>query len=191
MRPHGAPPVIERSLATQPATATRPPEFKRSKSTPPETTTQPPDFWRLIATQAAPSTRPPVHMHLEATRPASETRLTVLMRSTSIQPATGIQLTVIKRSFTTLGQTTSDWALMLAVISPPAVAMSVLATVSWVLLGRATSRGSGTFTLPSRRVGPFTSTRTTRLAHYPPRAGSKRRFNRWTKPVKPFWRLNR
>ena len=147
-------------------------------------------------------------MHLEATRPASETRLTVLMRSTSIQPATGIQLTVIKRStltqpaavtrprvikrsFTTLGQITSDWALMLAVISPPAVAMSVLATVSWVLLGRATSRGSGTFTLPSRRVGPFTSTRTTRLAHYPPRAGSKRRFNRWTKPVKPFWRLNR
>jgi hypothetical protein len=31
--------------------------------------------------------------------------------------------------------------------------MSVLATVSWVLLGRATSRGSGTFTLPSHRVG--------------------------------------
>ena len=95
------------------------------------------------------------------------------------------------RSITTAAQITSGWASMPAIISRLAVAMSVSARASWGLLAKATLPGSEMFIPLSRLAEQFMSIRTTRSARSLPRGGSKRRLNRWTKPVRQSLHSNR
>ena len=124
----------------------------------------------------------------DSTKPDSKIRPTVCKRSKATQPGSETRPMVLSRSITIPAQITWDWASMLDLTSPLAVAMCVSARASWGLLARATPPGSEMFTPRSHLAGQFTLIQTTRSARSPPHGASRRRSDRWRRPAKQSWR---